>query len=42
MEKKPYQIKDKKLKKALQKGGRKEAKKDFFELVRRSALPDES
>ena len=42
MDKKPYQIKDKKLKKILHKGGRKDAKKDFFELVRRSALPDET
>jgi len=32
-------IKDKKLKELLKKGGRKGAKKDFFELVKRSVKP---
>jgi hypothetical protein len=31
-------IKDKKLKEILKKGGRKGAKKDFFELLKRAAI----
>jgi hypothetical protein len=40
MQKKTIVVKDQKLKKILKKGGRKDAKKDFFELVRRSASPE--
>jgi len=32
-------IKDKKIKELVKKGGRKGAKKDFFELLKRSAKP---
>jgi len=32
-------IKDKKLKELFKKGGRKDAKKDFFELLRRTINP---
>ncbi|HSW88867.1 MAG TPA: hypothetical protein VLG12_06920 [Candidatus Saccharimonadales bacterium] len=39
MEKKNIIIKDKKLKEFFKKGGRKGAKKDFFELLKRAARP---
>ena len=39
MTKKRLTIKDKKVKELLKKGGRKDAKKDFFELLRRTVNP---
>jgi len=41
MIKKKFTInKDKKLKELLKKGGRKDARKDFFELLRRAVNPN--
>ncbi len=40
MTKKKFTIKDKKLKDFLKKGGRKNAGKDFFELIRRAVNPN--
>jgi hypothetical protein len=39
MTKKRITIKDKKIKELLKKGGKKGAKKDFFELLKRSVTP---
>jgi hypothetical protein len=39
-QKKRIRIKDKKIKELLEKGGRRGAKKIFFELLKRAAKPD--
>jgi len=39
MTKNRIKVKDKKIKALLRKGGRKDAKKDFFELLKRSVKP---
>ena len=41
MNKKPIQIKDKKLKKIIRQDRLKVEKKDFFELLKRAAFADE-